>query len=328
MSSDALFIDVVRSVLRPGGRAGVVMPSSLLANPRWRELRDRIDGSFVRRAVCALPEGVFRPFGGAGGRAALLWLERRGPSPDAAPPCQWASLADPGYDPRSIALKPTSMEEVDRLAAGVGWEPLAVGRWTPRRPHLAGVTIGSLCRLRAERAPSGADGWRVDLADVDRVRGECHPVKDRPTSARQRVVAGDVLVARLRPELGNVAVAYGERLLGSPEWLVLADCPAPHLLATLLRTEAWRTHLPTTGGQTRPRTTADAVLGSRVPWPADEQRDALEAGIAGLYAARADIAERLARIEAAAAEYVETGDVEAFAAVVHGAAVEGVGRPG
>ena len=55
----------------------MVVPHSVLANDRFERLRQWMDERFVRRAIVALPEGVFRPFGGAAGRACVICLQKR-----------------------------------------------------------------------------------------------------------------------------------------------------------------------------------------------------------------------------------------------------------
>jgi methylase of polypeptide subunit release factors len=274
LSSDQLFLEAIERWVRPGGRAGLVLPYSILANESAAALRERLDRAWVRTALCALPEGVFRPFGGAAGRAVLLWLQRR-PAPPR--PCRWAELADPGYDVRSRHYRPTSPAQVHALLEGQGWQELPDGAFTPRA-SAQGAPLSELCTLVSERCRPSSLGAVVlaELADADRSLGELHPREvdgaELP-GVRVAIGAGDVLVSQLRPNLGNVALAppTGRPLVGSPEWLVLRPVRFPHLLLHLLRTPAWREALPTTTGQTRPRLRSDDVLASAVRWPEQER---------------------------------------------------------
>ncbi|MBK8181030.1 MAG: N-6 DNA methylase [Planctomycetes bacterium] len=79
VSSDVLFLEAAWRLLRPGGRMAVVLPHSVLANPRFEPLRAWMSERFVRRAIVSLPEGCSdlrrRP-----SRAAILVL------PSVAPP--------------------------------------------------------------------------------------------------------------------------------------------------------------------------------------------------------------------------------------------------
>lgn len=306
--SDALFVRALPGWVRPGGSAAVVMPWSLLTNPRWSDARDVLDEHFRRERVLGLPEGVFRPFGGAAGRAVLLWLRRRSvDAPGLLVPTRFATLADPGYDPRSVALKLTSDTELQARRAGHGWSSLPDGAWAPSGEVRAGRPVGELATVRRERAAAAGPVSRLDLADVDRTVGEAHPVPVDQVGSRWRLAPGDVLVSRLRPELGNVVVAPCEAV-GSPEWVVLAAPRYGHYLWLALRTAGWRAQLPLTGGQTRPRTTAQAVLDSRVPWPDEALVAAVDAEVAELHAQRQATASRLEALQAAMAALVDDGD--------------------
>jgi len=308
-SSDQLFARALARWVVPGGQAAVVMPTSLLSNPRWASEREVLDDAFARQAVCSLPEGVFRPFGGAAGRAVLLWLRRRHPAelPMVAP-MAWAELVDPGYDPRSLSLKPTDGAEVEGLVEGQGWSMLPGDVWVPPATRAEGRGLGELATVRRERHPGGGPVQRLDLADVDRRTGEARPVAvDELPRGRQCIRPGDVCVARLRPELGNVVVAPTEAV-GSPEWVVLAAPRYGHYLWLALRTRAWRAQLPVTGGQTRPRVRADDVVDTAVPWPGDELVEAVDAVAAQLLARRRELEEALGGLQRAVADFGEHGD--------------------
>ncbi len=309
VSSDRLFVEVLERWVRPRGRAGLVLPFSVLTNPSLADLRDHVDRHWHRLATCALPEGVFRPFGGASGRACLLWLQRRdGPR---AVRSRWAELTDPGYDVRLRRFKRTSDAEVQALAAGRGWRALPPGAWTPPPASAPGVPLSELVTARVERVVPAGDGsvWVADLADADRATGEVFPrqVAAAGLGARVRIQAGDVLVARLRPNLGNVALAprVDGDLVGSPEWIVLTPVRARGWVLHALRAPAWRERLPVTGGQTRPRSHVEAVLDTRVPWPGGALAERVDALSSELMAARARLGARLRRLQAA---------VDAFAA--------------
>lgn len=316
--SDQLFASLLVRWVRPGGRAGVVMPASLLSNRSFTATRRVLEEGFVRTGLCLLPEGVFRPFGGAAGRAVLLWMRRRDVSslPFTDPPTSWASLTDPGYDPRSLALKPTSDAEIDKLVGGQGWRPLASGAWRPEGATIAGRRLAEVAELRKERAPSAGPVRRLDLGDVDPSTGEARPVADASLGGRRRLQAGDVLVSRLRPERGNVTVVPAdegtEPTVGSPEWVVLEVPEGPYWVWLVTRTEAWRRQLPVAAGQTRPRTTADAVLETRLPWPEGLVQRA-DAVAARLLAERAALSRELEALQEATAAYVEDRDEGALA---------------
>lgn len=303
LSSDQLFVEALEGWVRPGGYAALVMPWTLVANPRAEVLRERIDQAWCRRALCVLPEGVFRPFGGAAGRAALLWLQRR---PTDEGPMDWAELSDPGYDPRSTRLVPTSDSEVEALAAGEGWR--TVGGWVPTRRPAVGPPLSDWVEVDRSMAPGGAGQLTIDLADVDRSTGEVRPRRTDNRGRRAALSADQVLLARMRPALGNVAwVRPGVEAVGSPEWIRLQTAH-PQFLLRALRSQAWRDQLPPTTGQTRPRTDAETVLDTRLPLPSDPTLARVEALGRSLFAEKARLEERLAALEQAVQDYVEGVD--------------------
>lgn len=308
--SDRLFVEALEGLVRPGGRAGVVLPWSVLVNPTYADVRARLEAAWDRVAVCQLPEGVFRPFGGAAGRACLLWLRRRITGGTGAPvQPRWAAVTDPGYDVRLRRFKATDGEQIEALIRGEGWAPLPPDRWV-RDPEVGeGRPLSELAVLRRQRARPTATCWVADLADADRTTGEvaARAVSAADVPGRVSIEPGDVLVSRMRPELGNVARApvVPGLLVGSPEWLVLEPRAHPGWLLHALRTLAWRARLPVTGGQTRPRTSADAVLGSRVPWPGPELADRVDQLSAELHERRAHLKEQLLALQEA---------IDAFAA--------------
>lgn len=298
VSSDRLFVEAIERWVRPGGRAGFVVPFSVLTNPSWADVRERIDRAWHRTAICTLPEGVFRPFGGAAGRAVLLWLERR---PSTSATCVFAELVDPGYDVRNKRVRRTRDAEIDARCEGQGFVPIPDDRWTPT-PTRSGLGLGTLVKLRTERifpARAGGPIASADLADADRTTGEIHP---RTLDAgdlkgpRARIVAGDLLVAQLRPNLGNVGVAPGA-MVGSPEWIVLEPVRCGHYVLHALRTPTWRAALPIASGQTRPRTSGEQVVGTAVPWPGDALALRIDALSSGLFAERARLRARIVAVQ-------------------------------
>jgi SAM-dependent methyltransferase len=299
VSSDGLFVEAIADWVRPGGLAALVLPWTVVANPAGAELRAQLDTHWVRRALCALPEGVFRPFGGAGGRAALVWLQRR---PCDEGPMAWSEVVDPGYDVRSTRLFPTDSTEIQARIAGRGWRPIR--GWLPSVEG-QGTTVAELATVATHTQLGGPDQRTIDLADTDRRTGEVHPRIATNRGRRVVLEPGMVLVSRMRPDLGNVVIVPpGDAAVGSPEWIRLCSAH-PHVLLHLLRTPTFRAQLPPTTGQTRPRTGTDAVLSSALPMPEPAVRDRLERVSAALYARRRRLLDDLERLQAA---------VDAFAA--------------
>lgn len=301
--SDVLFLEALERWVRPGGHAALVLPWTIVANRSMEPLRERIDAEWCRRALCVLPEGVFRPFGGAAGRAALLWLQRR-PAEDGF--MEWAVLDDPGFDTRTTRLVATSSAEVDRLVEGRGWRPIA--GWMPHRREVEGCRLGDWVQASKRTHAGGPDQWTVDLADVDRLTGELRPRRADSKGRRASLEPGQVLVAKMRPELGNVSIVPPDvHAGGSSEWIRL-ECRHPHFLFHALRGAGWRAQLPPTTGQTRPRTDVGAVLDTRVRRPSEDTLDAVETLSSQLLEQRRHLQEKLAALESAVQDFVEDGD--------------------
>lgn len=291
VQSDVLFLEAAHARLRPGGRLGVVLPWSIVTNPRFADLRAWCDQHFVRRAVVGLPEGVFRPFGGAAGRATVLVLEKR-PATDT--PIISAMVSDLGYDPRLQRLVPTHPDGLADLAdaARSGTAPTVpagTATWSPAA-HLARSGAAPDRRLRrlVELAPIDRRSLRVDdetalteidLADVDKNTGEVTSARVRtPTDIRgskAELFTGDLVLARMRPSLNNVALVrppradLPPRIFGSSEWVRMVPQAHPHFVLTASRSPFVRAQLGATGGQTRPRASIAAIEAVEVPVPAD-----------------------------------------------------------
>lgn len=306
--SDVLFLEAIERWVVPGGLAALVLPWTIIANPRLAPVRDRVDAHWRRLALCALPEGVFRPFGGAAGRAALLWLQRR---PCAEGPMAWSALDDPGYDVRSTALKSTSNASIDRLIDGVGW--VDVPGWLPEHLPTEGVPVRDWARTSTETAVLDGSVDVLELADADRRTGEVRLRREHVRGRRPIARGGQVLVARMRPELGNVAwVPEGAVAAVSPEWIRLVAEHHPRWLFHALRSPAWRAGLPPTTGQTRPRTDAEAVGQTRIPAPPLDVLDRVEALSARWMDARERLRVHLEALQDAVDGYV-AGELDADA---------------
>lgn len=326
--SDWLFIEALERWVRPGGCAAIVIPWSVVVNPYAASLRERIDENWHREAICGLPEGVFRPFGGAAGRAFVLWLRRV----TSTEPTRWANVTDPGYDVRSRAVRPTDSTEVQRLVDGEGWADLPDASWIPAASG-GGRQLAEVANVRNERIMPSRDPKTlfasIDLADSERATGEviATQVAGRDLiGPRVGLRTGDVLVARLRPNLGNVAVArmpvdFDGPLVGSPEWIALEFQEAPHYALHALRSPTWRQQLPVTGGQTRPRTTAADVLASRVPWPEDVLATRVDALSRKLHEERANLRGRLDGLQGLVDRYA-AGEIDEAALAVELGALE------
>ena len=321
-SSDVLFLEAAWRRLRTGGRMSVVLPHSILANPRFADLRAWMSERFVRRALVSLPEGVFRPFGGAASRAAIVVLHKR---PAELRPFFVAAVRCPGFDTRSKTYKRREPDELAllRLAARDGalpsapadhpsWEPDALLREGVIAPDVAITTLGALATLSPWVAkPSDSPEQRfteIDLADVDKATGEVSGARARPgaefSGPKVGFNEGDLLIARMRPELNNVVLAQRpdpalpKEMCGSSEWVRLVPVAHPRFALLAARSSFARAQLHATNGQTRPRIQAADLPEIELPDPGIGLRRQLDQLLGEAYEVRLQARRRLDAITA------------------------------
>jgi type I restriction-modification system DNA methylase subunit len=75
-NSDALFLDICYSLLRPSGRLICLLPHSIIANAEFQKLRFAVEEVWNLRGVISLPEGVFYIAAGTTTRADIVILEK------------------------------------------------------------------------------------------------------------------------------------------------------------------------------------------------------------------------------------------------------------
>ena len=318
--SDVIFVEAAHARLRPGGRLCMVLPHSVLANDRFERLRQWMDERFVRRAIVALPEGVFRPFGGAAGRACVICLQKR---PARVKDWISTSIECPGYDTKRKQYRPVEPDELSmlRVALRDGTAPRVSAEectWNPDALSLnsgmgEGVTrtrLGHFVRwepsLFRPSAEPEKEFTEVDLADVDKATGEVlrsrtrkgKEVKGRKTSFEQ----GDILFARMRPQLNNVVIvrSLGGKTprfwMGSSEWVRLVPEREPHFALLAARSSFVRAQLKATHGQTRPRVQPSDLPEVEVPDPGAELRALLEVQLAAAHQIRARERQKIHRL--------------------------------
>ena len=312
--SDWLFLERLARWVRPGGYAVVVLPWTIAGNPSAEPVRALVARDFAVRKVVGLPEGVFRPFGGAAGRAMVVVLEHGGAGEGA-----FSEVTDVGWDPTSRRFKATPGQPRAWLREQRAWRRLEEGAWLPAEVRARGVPLSTLAEVvhrhtKPRRDLRGAV-WTADLSDGDRRTGELRPRRVQAediTGPRQLLEPGDILVGRLRPELGNVVSvprALTGTVVGTPEWIAVRGHRYTGWLLHALRTPAWRESLPHTTGQTRPRTTLEAVRGTSLPWPGDALASRVDALSTRIRSVRAREEARLLALQRAVDDW-SAGDLD------------------
>lgn len=188
---------------------------------------------------------------------------------------------------------------------------LAPERHLGREARAPGPTLGDLVRLSNDRVLPGAiaaeDYLVLDtthlkdgLIDVRSAARATSP----PTSPKQRLAPGDLVVSRLRPYLRQVALVHrraidlggGRPLAGSTELYVLSPRRAgeslAYLLPWLLSDEVQRALADAQEGGHHPRVAKDTLLAlpvGRATEAAEATSRAVERAISRVYDALADL---------------------------------------
>lgn len=301
--SELLLLERLDEWLGSGGRAALVLPWSVAGTARAAAVRRFVATQTPVSRILRLPEGAFRPFGGAGGRVALVWMHR-----GRAGPVSFGDVLDPGWDVR--------LRRVVRTAgtlAPVVWTPLPPGHWEPTTPSSA-ERLGDVATVRRERISAGEPAQRLDLGDV--VEGRLRPV-DGPMvrRGRWRLRPGDVVLQRLRARDGEVAYVDRDGLAGSPEWISLRFADTPRWALHALRTPTFRSGLPCGSGQTHPRIDDASVCEAPIPWASEPKRRAVDRRSTYLHAMRDGADQALDALQRAVDAWA-AGDGDALAAVL------------
>jgi SAM-dependent methyltransferase len=319
-SSDVLFLEAAWRRLRPGGILVAVLPRSLLANQAFADLRDWVEERFVRRAILSLPEGIFRPFGGAASRASVVALAKR---PAALQPWIAVEVRHPGFDTRRKVYRPTEPDELARLRLDIrqgtaprraaderGWIPEAFDRDAGIASGVRRVPLASLApRVSSTQRPGddpGAPFTEIDLADVDKATGEVIAARAtagaRLRGTKSSFAEGDLVFARLRPNLNNVAIVrrpdprLPAAIVGSSEWVRLAPPIHPRFALVAARSSFTRAQVSSTEGQTRPRIRPSDLDEVEVPDPGETARAEIDRIVGRALDARWEARQILVRV--------------------------------
>ena len=61
--TQVLFIERCTTMLKPGGRIGIILPDGVLSNPRLEYVVNYIKENYIIKAMASLPKGTFTPYG-------------------------------------------------------------------------------------------------------------------------------------------------------------------------------------------------------------------------------------------------------------------------
>jgi type I restriction enzyme M protein len=111
VAPEILFIERIAQLLRPGGRAGIVLPIGVLSNPSTSHVRRFLRSVGRIYATVALPIATFKPTGNSV-QAAIVFFERTAARPSGPYPVFRAISQSIGYDHRG---KPNELADTRQI---------------------------------------------------------------------------------------------------------------------------------------------------------------------------------------------------------------------
>lgn len=116
VSPQILFVERLLSLVKPGGRVGVVLPESLISGKTYRHVVQHIRDAAYLRAVIGMPEDLFKTSGKGGThtKVCLLLLEKRSGGGRIAkdPPVFMAEASWCGNDSRGRTIHRDELPEI------------------------------------------------------------------------------------------------------------------------------------------------------------------------------------------------------------------------
>ena len=177
-ATEIIFVERCLSLLKPGGRMGIVLPDGNLNNPSLAWLRRWCEGKARLTAVVSLPEETFRS-ADATVKASLVFFRRFIADDDAQWEAAWAAAHAEhdgafnaerdalcaGFGRRIVTGESTAVEVIVDALAGLGVEraaptwsagpppayPRGIGPTQLARPHWSGTASDRECTARLKR---------------------------------------------------------------------------------------------------------------------------------------------------------------------------------
>jgi len=301
--AEVLFLELCLKLARPGGHLAIILPEGILANARYRFVREWLLPRFQLDALVSFPAGTFHRTGAAA-RTALLLITKRPPAADhtvllaeMTTEMTTAALAaatgvegdaarhrttQPQSDPALLhRLDPRYwLSDCDQLLATCRFPLVPLGEFVV---HLAYGPI-----VTGRRYPAAADGVAivnqaqvrfcgVDLSDAPRV-----PPDSPWVSPRSMLEPGDVVLPRsgegsLAKHKVAVFLGEGPATVGSFVDLIRLRGLDPFYLAAFLKSRLGRAQVDrVANGVGVPNISFDEIRGFRVPLLPEARQLAIE----------------------------------------------------
>ena len=126
-----LFVERCLSLLRPGGRLGIVLPESLVSARSHRHVISWLRNRGAIRAVIGMPEPLFKTSGKGGThtKTCLVYVEKHGDS-GAKPKSRRIFMAEAASCGKDSRARPTGTDDLPAISAR--WRQAARGRSIPQ----------------------------------------------------------------------------------------------------------------------------------------------------------------------------------------------------
>ncbi len=359
-SAEILMLERCLKVLRPGGRVGIVVPDSILANPSDASAREFVRREAIVTPIIKVPEETFFVYGSTAA-SSLVFLERKEAGREQGPVFM-AVARHVGYDRQGNSTEANDLPAIldayrewrgNPDAEMISEEPLIFAKEIAGGDRLdivyhepSELRIAEIIeeRFRAAKLTDlidfvtdsiepknfpDQDFGYIGLGDVEAITGEFEVRHVRGRDVRSRCLAlrgGDILFSKLRPNLKKAILIPPdvERGICSTEFVVLrpeARANAEFLVRALRSDLVLNQLRSKVTGIGRPRVNVRAIRNLRLPADADIQEKLLSLW------QRADrqaskMRTRARRLEKEAKEMLAGGERVALEYVIEGGSPE------
>lgn len=275
--SEVLFVDYIAEHLTPNGRAAVVVPEGIIfqSQTAYKQLREMLVKNYLV-AVISLPAGVFNPYSGV--KTSILVMDKR--LAKQRDEILFVKIENDGFNlgaqrrpidrndlPEAVRMVKAFLQQGEvaehRNVLAVSRERIGEsGEWNLSGERYAEITsattdyefvrLADICTVNPESIdpkaafPRGVFEY-IDISTVENetgsfTGGNIIAVEEAPSRARRKVVAGDVLLSTVRPNLKAFTLLQNpsDRTIASTGFAVLRakhDKVLPEFLIALIRSQ-------------------------------------------------------------------------------------------
>lgn len=296
--AEVLFLELCVGLARPGGHVAILLPQGIVANSRYRRVRQWLLSVLQLDAVIGLPRDTFRRTGAAA-RTVLLLLSKRRP---VTGHCvllgeveAWEAVSEGGKLGLSFSTRrpQASPDLVRRLDPGY-WRPdcdraIAACRYplVPLREFISQLTYGPI--VTGRKPPNTVEGaaivnqGQVHFCGVDVIDAPRAPLDSPWVSPRAMLEPGDVVLPRsgegsLRRHKVAVFLGDGPACVGSFVDLIRLQGLNPFYVVAFLKSRLGRAQVSrVANGVGVPNISFEEIRSLLIPAMSEERQRAVEA---------------------------------------------------